>query len=91
MQPLVLTPTDFIATTNQILETSYGFFYVEGELSQFRISKGKWVYFDVIDEHAKVSFFGSVYMLPGPLTDGMIVRVGGTAKLHPQYGFSVTA
>jgi exodeoxyribonuclease VII large subunit len=30
-------------------------------------------------------------MLPGPLEDGMIVRVGGTAKMHPQYGFSVTA
>lgn len=91
MQPLVLTPTDFVATTNQILETSYGFFYIEGELSQFRISKNKWVYFDVKDQYAKVSFFGSVYMLPGPLEDGMLVRVGGTARLHPQFGFSVTA
>lgn len=91
MQPLVLSPTDFVATTNQILETSFGFFYIEGELSQFRISKNKWVYFDVKDEYSKVSFFGSVYMLPGPLTDGMIVRVGGTAKMHPQFGFSVTA
>lgn len=91
MQPLVLTPTDFVATTNQILETSFGFFYIEGELSQFRISKNKWVYFDVKDQYAKVSFFGSVYMLPGPLEDGMIVRVGGTARVHPQYGFSVTA
>jgi exodeoxyribonuclease VII large subunit len=91
MQPLVLSPTDFVATTNQVLETSFGFFYIEGELSQFRISKQKWVYFDIKDEYAKVSFFGSIYMLPGPLEDGMIVRVGGTAKMHPQYGFSVTA
>lgn len=91
MQPLVLTPTDFIATTNQILETSFGFFYIEGELSQLRISKNKWVYFDIKDEHAKVSCFGTVYMLPGPLTDGMIVRIGGTARMHPQFGFSVTA
>jgi exodeoxyribonuclease VII large subunit len=91
MQPLILSPTDFVATTNQILETSFGFFYIEGELSQFRISKQKWVYFDIKDEYAKVSFFGSIYMLPGPLEDGMIVRVGGTAKMHPQYGFSVTA
>lgn len=91
MQPLTLTPTDFIATTNQILETSFGFFYVEGELSQLRISKNKWVYFDLKDEHAKLSFFGTVYMLPGPLEDGMIVRVGGTAKMHPQFGFSIAA
>ena len=91
MEPLILTPTDFVATTNQILETSYGFFYVEGEVSQFRISKQKWVYFDVKDQYAKVSFFGSIYMLPGPIEDGMVVRVGGTAKMHPQYGFSITA
>jgi exonuclease VII large subunit len=65
MQPLILTPTDFVATTNQILETSYGFFYIEGELSQLRISKNKWVYFDIKDEYAKVSCFGTVYMLPG--------------------------
>lgn len=91
MQPLVLSPTDFVATTNQILETSYGFFYVEGEVSQFRVSKQKWVYFDVKDEYSKVSFFGSIYMLPGPIEDGMVVRVGGTAKMHPQYGFSITA
>lgn len=90
MQPLILTPTDFVATTNQILETSYGFFYIEGELSQLRISKNKWVYFDIKDEYAKVSCFGTVYMLPGPLEDGMIVLVGGTARLHPQFGFSVT-
>ncbi len=30
-------------------------------------------------------------MLPGPLEDGMMVRVGGTAKMHPQFGFSITA
>lgn len=90
MQPLILTPTDFIATTNQILETSFSFFYLEGELSQLRISKNKWVYFDIKDEHAKVSCFGTVYMLPGPLTDGMVVKVAGTARLHPQFGFSVT-
>jgi exodeoxyribonuclease VII large subunit len=91
VQPLVLSPTDFIATTNQILETSYGFFYIEGEVSQFRVSKQKWVYFDIKDDYSKVSFFGSIYMLPGPIEDGMVVRVGGTAKMHPQYGFSITA
>ncbi|MEZ6330705.1 MAG: hypothetical protein R3B12_01685 [Candidatus Saccharimonadales bacterium] len=45
------------------------------------------MYFDVIDEHAKVSFFGSVYMLPGPLTDGMIVRVRGYGQTTPAIRF----
>ena len=89
--PLILSPTDFIAITNQVLETSFGFVYIQGELSSFRVSKGKWVYFDVKDENAKVSCFASIYALPGPLQDGMIVKIGGSARLHPQFGFSVTA
>jgi exodeoxyribonuclease VII large subunit len=38
-----------------------------------------------------VRFFGTVYQLPGPLEDGMMVSVTGVPRLHPQYGFSVTA
>lgn len=87
----ILSPTDFIAITNQILETSFGFVYIQGELSSFRISKGKWVYFDIKDENAKVACFASIYALPGPLQDGIIVKIGGSARLHPQFGFSVTA
>lgn len=90
MEPLVLTPTDFIAITNQVLETSFGHLYLEGEISQFRISKQKWVYFNLKDEYSKVQCFASIYALPGPLEDGMVVRVGGVPKMHPQFGFSLT-
>ncbi|HET7320328.1 MAG TPA: exodeoxyribonuclease VII large subunit, partial [Candidatus Saccharimonadales bacterium] len=34
-------------------------------------------------------FFGTVYMLPGPLEDGMLVRVRGVPRVHNLYGFSV--
>lgn len=90
MQLPILTPTDFVAITNQTLEFAFSLAYIEGELANFRISKNKWVYFDVKDEYAKVSCFASVYALPGPLQDGMLVRVSGTPRLHPQFGFSVT-
>ena len=72
MQTPVLTPTDFVAIANQTLEFAFGVAYIEGELANFRVSKGKWVYFDLKDENAKVSCFASVYALPGPLKDGMI-------------------
>jgi exodeoxyribonuclease VII large subunit len=55
-----------------------------------RVSKGKWLYFDLKDEAATVKFFGTVYQLPGPLEDGMLLRVRGMPRLHSQYGFSVT-
>lgn len=87
-QKQIFSPTDFIAITNQIFDTAFGFAFVEGEISNFRISKKKWVYFDIKDEFSKVQCFGSVYYLPGPLEDGMKVVIGGRPSLHNAFGFS---
>ncbi len=87
---VALSVSDFVAYVNQTLEMAYQFVAVEGELSNFRMSKGKWVYFDLKDEAATIRCFGMTYMLPGPLEDGMVVRVFGTPRLHPQYNFSLT-
>lgn len=89
-QDLILTPTDFVAIANNALEIALGFSTIEGELANFRISKNKWVYFDLKDDYSKVSCFGTVYNLPGPLEDGMLLRVTGQPRLHPQFGFSLT-
>ena len=83
--------SDFVASINQTFEYAYSSVVIVGELSNLRVSKGKWVYFDLKDAGASVKFFGTVYMMPGPLEDGMIVQVTGTPKMHPAYGFSVTA
>lgn len=87
---LIMTPTDFVAVLNQTLDFAYPTAVIEGEISEFRISKNKWVYFSLKDELSSVAFFGSVYQLPGPLTDGMMVKVTGSPRLHPRYGFSVS-
>jgi exodeoxyribonuclease VII large subunit len=88
-EPLVLSVSDFVAYLNQTLETAYPYVTIEGELSSFRINRNRWVYFDLKDNTASVRFFGTVYSLPGPLEDGMVVRVSGNPRLHPQFGFSV--
>lgn len=90
MIELVLAPTDFVALTNQILDQAFPRVIIEGELSDFRVSKNRWVYFNLKDDVASVKFFGTVYMLPGPLEDGMRLKVAGRPQLHPQFGFSVT-
>ncbi|HSX05611.1 MAG TPA: exodeoxyribonuclease VII large subunit [Candidatus Saccharimonadales bacterium] len=87
---LVYGVSDFVAYLNQTLEIAYPFVTIEGELSNFRVSKNRWVYFDLKDESSSVRFFGTVYVLPGPLEDGMVVRVSGNPRLHPLYNFSVT-
>jgi len=84
-----LTVSDFVALHNQILEYALPNVTVVGELANFRVSKNRWVYFDLKDDHASVRFFGTVYQLNGPLEDGMLLRVNGNPRLHPQYGFSI--
>lgn len=85
-----LTVSDFVALHNQVLEYAFPNVTVVGELANFRISKNKWVYFDLKDDTASVKFFGTIYQLSGPLEDGMMLRVQGTPRVHPQFGFSIT-
>jgi len=85
----IFSVSDFVASTNQTLEFAYPSVQIEGELANFKVSKNKWVYFDLKDESSSIRCFGTVYMLPGPLEDGMVVRLRGNPRLHPQYGFSV--
>lgn len=86
---LVFGVSDFVAYLNQTLEIAYPYVAIVGELSNFRVSKNRWVYFDLKDEDATLRCFTTVYALPGPLEDGMTVRVSGNPRLHPQYNFSL--
>src|SRR5581483_10309395 len=89
MQDVILAPAEFVVLLNQTLEFAYPQVTVEGELSGFRVSKNRWVYFDLQDDQASVKFFGSVYNLPGPLEDGMKLRGVGSPRRHPRVGRSM--
>lgn len=85
----IFAPSDFVAVLNQTLEYAYPSVMIQGELANLRISKNRWAYFDLKDEHSSVKFFGTVNQLPGPLQDGLLVQVRGLPRLHNLYGFSV--
>lgn len=87
---LSLGVTEFVTLLNQTFDFAYPSLLITGELANLRISKNKWVYFDLKDDASSVKFFGTVYQLPGPLEDGMLLKVRGAPRLHNQYGFSVT-
>lgn len=89
MNDTVLSVSDFVTLVNQTFEYAYPLVTIAGELANFKVSKNRWVYFDLKDETASVRFFGTVYMLPGPLEDGMLLEVHGNPRLHPLFGFSV--
>jgi len=84
-----LTVSEFVAIFNQTLEMMLPEVNVRGELANLRISKNRWVYFDLKDDSSSLKFFGPVTMLPGPLEDGMNLEVNGSPRLHKLYGFSV--
>lgn len=87
---LEFSVSDALSLINQTLEFAYPSLTIIGELSNYRISKDKWLYFDLKDEGGIIKFFGTVYNLPGPLENGIILKVRATPRLHPQYGFSFT-
>jgi exodeoxyribonuclease VII large subunit len=89
-EDITFSVSDFVAVLNQTMEYAYPSVTIVGELANFRISKNKWVYFDLKDDYSSVKFFGTVYQLPGPLEDGLMVQVRGMPRLHNQFGFSVT-
>lgn len=86
---MVFSPSDFVGVLNQTLEYAYPLVTIEGELANVRVSRGKWVYFDIKDDHASVKCFGTVYMLPGPIEEGMLVRIVANPRLHALYNFSL--
>ncbi len=87
---LEFTPTDFVAIVNQVFETAVPRVTIIGEVSNYRVSRNQWVYFDIKDEFASLKCFMTVYQLSVPIEDGMKVRIVATPKLHPLYNFSLT-
>jgi exodeoxyribonuclease VII large subunit len=83
--------SDFVALLNQTYEYVFPSVMITGELANFKVSKNRWVYFDLKDDDASVKFFGTVQMLRtiGPIENGMLMQVRGAPRMHNLYGFSV--
>lgn len=85
----VFSVSDAVAVLNQTLEMAYPTIMVVGELSDLRVSRDKWLYFDIKDDGAKLKCFGTVWQIKTPLEDGMQVAVTAAPRLHPLYGLSL--
>ena len=82
--------SELVALVNQSFDYAYPAITVIGELANLRVSKNRWVYFDLKDTDSSVKFFGTVYQLQRQiLEDGMLVKVVATPHLHNLYGFSM--
>ncbi len=85
-----LTPSEFIAVLNQTLEYAYSSVTIVGEVSEFKVNQGKWVFFNVKDEETSLPCFMTLWGLTQPIEDGMKVVVRGTPKMTKWGKFSFT-
>ncbi|MBQ6409982.1 exodeoxyribonuclease VII large subunit [Candidatus Saccharibacteria bacterium] len=85
-----LTPSEFVAVVNQTLEYAYSSVTIVGEVSEFKVNQGKWVFFNVKDEESSVPCFMTLWSLSQPIEDGMKVVVRGVPKITKWGKFSFT-
>lgn len=78
--------SEFIAHINSLVASEAH--VIEGEISGFSISQGRWVFFDLKDERdgAKVGCFMMAFRLKADLEDGMKVKILGIPKVHDKSG-----
>ena len=85
-----LTPSEFLAVINQTLEYAYSSVTIVGEVSEFKVNQGKWVFFNIKDEESSVPCFMTLWGLTQPIEDGMKVVVRGVPKVTKWGKFSFT-
>ncbi len=87
-EPVILTVTDYLALVNKALAAVPRDLLVEGEVSDLRVSHGKWVSFDVKDEGAQavLKCFMTAWQMHTPIEDGMRVRVSGRPTVSARFG-----
>lgn len=89
MDNLVLTPSECVALINQTMEVAYPTVLLEGEVSSFKISRDKYVFFDVKDQEVSLSCFMMLWRLTTPLEDGMRVKLLAEPRLTKWGKFSL--
>ena len=85
------TVSQFIDVINQTLDYAFPLVEIEGEVANFKISKDRWVFFDLKDpDGGIVPCFMTIFQLRIPLEDGMKVVISGHPKIAKFGKFSVT-
>jgi len=79
-----------VALFNQILETATPTISVVGEVANFKINQGKWVFFDIKDDESSLGCFMSLFNLHTAIEDGMLVTVVARPNVTKWGKFSLT-
>lgn len=86
----VFSVAQAVAIFNQILDAAVPLVEVVGEVANFKVNQGKWVFFDLKDQECLLSCFMPVYQLRVAVEDGMQVRVLAHPNVTKWGKFSLT-
>lgn len=88
MQPAIISVGQYLDLVNDALRAVPSDLLIEGEVSDYRLSQGKWVSFDLKDEQdgSILKCFMTSWQLTFPLVDGMRVRATGISKVSGRFG-----
>ena len=80
------------ATTlfNQIFETATPSLKIVGEVANFKVNQGKWVFFDLKDAESSLGCFMTTFNLRVPIEDGMKVIINARPNITKWGKFSLT-
>lgn len=90
MSDITLQVSEALELINQTLDQAYPFIVVEGEVANFKVSKQKYVFFDLKDATGILSCFMMVFSLKFPIEDGMTVCIVAQPRLTQWGKFSLT-
>jgi len=79
-----LSVTEFVVKLNELLSEQV--VWVEGEISELRISQGKWMNFALKDDQSLINCFAMAFKLQNKIEEGMKVRIWGVPNIYPKYG-----
>lgn len=86
IEPTILSVSEFHKLVNGIMDENIGEVLVKGEISDIRISQGKWVSFFLKDESSILPCFSIKEKISIPLEEGQIVKILGKPKIYPKFG-----
>ena len=81
MNDLSVSVSEFTALFNQISENAFSGITIIGEVSEYKVNQGKWVFFKLKDEESVIDCFLSIFQLRVPIEDGMRIAVKGLPRL----------
>lgn len=82
----VYSVTQVNAVVKHALEAGVGLVAVQGEVSGFRLTKERLVYFELKDKQSRILCFMMLWDLRQQLSDGMEIKVYGTPSLFVKSG-----